>query len=240
MAKRGAFEDGLAIVRGGLVAGARARPDRRGRRGLPAPRHRVRDRRRLRGRARRADSALDLCEVAGGRRPGAGLRRLYGLRPARDRRLGRRRPSCPRSCSPTRTLARRHADRRRRRARVDPGLPRRFAHSAPAARSTPARRLAPPGRSVDVRRLRAAALAWLEDARRRATPRRPSTAASCSTAGLAARTATTRSRACGSAASLFAARGTRMRRARVRRRARAHRHRHRPLLRPGGPRRRAR
>ena len=141
LAKRGEFEPGMELVKEGALAGARARPDGRGRRRLPAPRHRLRDRGRLRERAGGADErARPLPDL---RRPRArgGLRRLHGLRAARARGVAAGARALPRA--DRRPRGRRRPDDRRRRARLHPRRPRRARPGPPAPdrRAESARRL---------------------------------------------------------------------------------------------------
>ena len=87
MAKRGEFEPGMELVKRASRWRSSNEPDRRGRRRLPAPRHGVRDGRRLRERARGAHQrARPLRDLRRARARG-GLRGLHGLRPARARRV---------------------------------------------------------------------------------------------------------------------------------------------------------
>ena len=115
--KGGEFDEGIETIQRGPLARARARADAGGRRGLSAPGHRARDRRRLR--AARATRSTRRSASATRARPraGADLPELHGLRAARARRLG---PGACELCARpdhARRLGRGDA-RRRRRARA--------------------------------------------------------------------------------------------------------------------------
>ena len=147
-----------------------------GGRRLPAPRDRLRDRRRLRERARGAVQRPR--PLPDHRRPRArgGLRRLHGLRAARARRVAADDRALPRA--DRRARGRRRPHDRRRRARLHPRRARR-ARSGPPPPDRGAGAGAPARHLLDAGRLRRLAGAGRR-LRQRSGARRSSAAASCS------------------------------------------------------------